>query len=342
MRNDMRNIRYKITIQRGLRGLFLLFPLSFSLIFASCEKVLDVQPGEQQLVLNGVPSAGKQAFVNLSRTHFFLDTVNTQFVPGAVMTLTVDDVDYTPSSVDGCNYFFPYTFQPGDQISINVDADGHHLYAWTYIPNPPQINNMAVQYYESPSFNFYLATFDLVDYASYLDLYSLKVEVRDSGMRYNEWTDSIELVDTVTSTYFILPNEDLTASDVCPYIPLGGYLFSQIMFTDSRIEGETTPVQLYIMKLVDTNEIAPFKHYYNISIENITPDRWYYLLSVAQASSMTSMFAEQGSPFTNISIDGQPGLGIFAGNARWHYRFDADTISDTIHMNYGKYPIIKQ
>ncbi len=312
------------------------------LLLASCEKVLDVQPGEQQLVLNGVPSAGQQAFVNFSRTHFFLDTVNAQFVPGTAMTLTVNGTEYTPSSVDGCNYFFPYTFQPDDQVSISIDADGRHVEANTFIPMPPQIDNMMVQYYESESFNFYLATFNLADHAGYQDLYSLKVEVRDSGMRRNEWTDSIELVDTVTSTFFILPNADLTSPEVCPYIPLGGYLFTQLMFTDTRIDGETTPVQLFIMKLVDTNEIAPFKHYYRISAETLTPDRWRYLISVAQASSMTSMFAEQGSPYTNISVDGQPGLGIFAGNARYRYMFDVDTISDTLHMTYGKYPFLKQ
>ena len=303
-------------------------------LLASCEKVIDVQPGEQRLVLNGIPSAGQQAFVNFSRTHFFLDTMNAQPVDGATMTLSVNGTDYAPSSVSGCNWFFPCTLQADDQLDISIVADGHRVQASTYIPRPPQIANPKVQYYESPSFNFYLATFNLADHPGYRDLYSLKVEVRDSGARYNEWTAQVDTVDTVSATYFILPNADLTSSDVCPYIPLGGYLFTQLMFTDTRIEGEDTPVQLYIMKLVDTNEIAPFKHYYNISVETLTPDRWRYLISVAQASSMTSMFAEQGSPYTNVAVDGQPGLGIFAGNARWRYTFDADTVADTVHMQF--------
>lgn len=328
-------LQHKITHNKTI-----LFVTLVALLFAACEKVLDVQPGEQMLVLNGVPSAGKQAFVNFSRTHFFLDTVNAQPVGSASMTLTVNGTDYAPSSVSGCNYFFPVTLQPDDQLAISVIADGRKVEASTYVPKAPQIDNMKVQYYESPSFNFYLATFNLGDHPGYQDLYSLKVEVRDSGLRRNDWTDSIELVDTVTATYFILPNANLTSSDVCPYVPLGGYLFSQIMFTDTRIEGENTPVELFIMKLVDTNEVAPFKHYYNISVETLTPDRWRYLISVAQASSMTSMFAEQGSPYTNVSVDGQPGLGIFAGNARWRYCFDVDTISDTVSTFFGKAPAI--
>ena len=319
-------------------SIFLIVFLALAGIFASCEKVLDVQPGEKQLVLNGVPSAGQQAFVNFSYTHFFLDTLNAQPVGGVSMTLNVNGVTYTPSSVSGCNYFFPYTLQPNDQVNISVDADGHHVEASTYVPRPPQISNMKVQYYESPSFNFYLASFNLADSANYRDLYNLRVEVRDSGARYNEWTGLIDTVDTVSTTYFILPDANLTASDVCPFIPLGGYLFSQLMFTDTRIDGRNMPVQLYIMKLVDTNEIAPFKHYYNISLETVATDRWRYLISVAQASSMTSIFAEQGQPYSNVSVDGKTGIGIFGGNARYRYRFDADTISDTVHLPLGKLP----
>lgn len=310
-----------------------------ALSIASCEKVIDVEPGEKLLVLNGVPSAGQQAFVNFSYTHFFLDTLNAHPVSGASMTLNVNGTPYAPSSVNGCNYFFPCTLQPNDQVSISINADGHNVEASTYVPRPPQISNMTVQYYESPSFNFYLASFNLADSADYLDLYNLRVEVRDSGARYNEWTGLIDTVDTVSTTYFILPDENLTASDVCPFIPLGGYLFSQLMFTDTRIDGRNMPVQLFIMKLVDTNEIAPFKHYYNISLETVATDRWRYLISVAQAQSMTSLFAEQGQPYTNISVDGKPGLGIFGGNARYRYCFDADTISDTVHMSFGKLPV---
>lgn len=320
-------------MKKGLRSIFLLFPFSLFLL-ASCEKVLDVEPGVQRLVLNGVPSAGQQAFVNFSRTHFFLDTVNAQPVKGASLTLTVNGTAYPYSSVDGCNYFFPYTMQPDDSVTISIDADGHRLEASTYVPKLPQVDNMAVQYYESPSFNFYLATFNLDDHADYRDLYRLRVEVRDSGARRNEWTAGIDTVDTVQTTFFLLPsNPEITSNDVCPYAPLGGYLYSELMFLDNNIDGLTRKINLFIMKLVDTNEIAPFKHYYNISVETVTPDRWRYLISVARASSMTSMFAEQGSPYTNISEDGEPGLGIFAGNARYKYTFDVDTISDTIHLN---------
>lgn len=319
------------------KGIFFISAFSFLLLLASCEKVLDVEPDDAQLVLNGVPSEGRRAFVNFSYTHFFLDTLNAHPVSGASMTLTVNGVPYSPDSIAGCNYFFPPVLQADDQLQIDIDAAGHHVKSQTYIPRPPDIRNMDVKYFESSSFNFYLAGFTLADHPDYADFYNLSVMVRDSGMRYNEWLDTVELVDTTYKTYFIVTENKITAPDVCPYIPLGGYLYSQLMFLDRNIEGEDQPVGLYIMKLVDTNEIAPFKHWYTISAETLTPARWNYLLSAATANSMTSFFAEQGQAFSNVTVDGNPGLGIFAGNARYKYTFDVDSIADTVHMPFGKW-----
>lgn len=307
-------------------------------LFVSCEKVLDVEEGPRHLVLNGVPSEGRRAFVNFSYTHFFLDTLNAHPAGTVSMTLTVNGTPYTPDSIAGCNYFFPYTLQADDQLQISVDADGHHLEAQTYVPRPPAISNMQVKVYESTSFNFYLARFNIDDHADYNDYYCLSVNVRDSGARYNEWTAEIDTVDTVSTTYFILPAREITSNDVCPYIPLGGYLYTQLMFLDRNIEGQSYPVDMYIMKLVDTNEIAPFKHYYTVSAETITPARWNYLISVVRSSSMTSFFAEQGQAYSNVTLDGNEGYGIFAGNARYKYTFDADTVGDTIRIPMASLP----
>lgn len=318
----------------------IIYIIAALLLFSACEKVLDVEPSPRQLVLNGVPSEGKRAFVNFSYTHFFLDTLNAQPAGGTGMTLTVNGVPYAPDSVgaNGCNYFFPCTLQADDQLQISVDADGHHLEAQTYVPRPPAISGMQVKVYESTSFHFYLAHFNIDDHAGYNDYYCLNVTVRDSGARRNEWTAEIDTVDTVSTTYFILPAREITSNDVCPYIPLGGYLYSQIMFLDRNIEGQSYPVDMFIMKLVDTTEIAPFKHWYTISAETVTPARWNYLISVARSSSMTSFFAEQGQAYSNVSLDGETGYGIFAGNARWKYEFAADTVSDTIRIPLGKSP----
>jgi hypothetical protein len=309
-----------------------IFLLTIAVAFASCEKVLDIdEPANRQLVLNGVPAAGKRAFVNFAYTRFFLDPSNDHPVDGASLTLTVNGVPMLPDSVSHCNYFFPHTFAEDDSLSIDIFAGAHTIHAETYVPLYPAIDNFRVQHFESPSFNFMLATFNLADHADRAEYYNVVVQERDSGLRYNEWTASYDTVDTISSTYFLVPNNGaITSSDVRPFIPLGGYLYSRIMFLDRNIDGQNYPIELYIMQLVDTNELVDsvhtFKHEYLIDIESVTPARFRYMLSAASQNSMTSFFAEQGQAYSNVLVDGGTGLGIFAGSARRSYRFDADTI----------------
>lgn len=309
--------------------------LIMAVAFVACEKVLEIdEPANRQMVLNGVPAAGQRAFVNFAYTRFFLDPSNDHPIDGALLTLSVNGTAMTPDSVSHCNYFFPHTFAEDDTLSIDIFAGGHTVHAETYVPLYPAIDNFRVQHFESPSFNFLLATFTLDDHADRDEYYNVVVQERDSGLRYNEWTATYDTVDTIAATYFLVPNNGaITSSDVCPFIPLGGYLYSRIMFLDRNIDGQNYPIELYIMQLVDTNELVDsvhtFKHEYYIDIESVTPARFRYMLSAASQNSMTSFFAEQGQAYTNVSIDGHDGLGIFAGSARRSYRFDADTIGST-------------
>lgn len=305
------------------------------LFFASCEKVLDVDDSgaNDLLVLNGVPSAGRQAFVYLSHSHFFLDSSITHPVSEAALTLTVNGIPYTPDSLSGCKYFFPYTCQPGDTMSISVTSPDGNLQAKTYVPLYPEINNFSVSEFASPSFNFYWAQYTLCDHPDNPEYYYLKVEVRDSGMRFNEWTRQFDTVDTLHSTYFLMPNNpELTSSDVSPNEALGGYLYTSLMSLDSRIDGLNYPVNLYIMLLKDTNEVNDslhlFKHWYTITIESVTPARLRYLISVAQNLSSFSFFTEPVQPFSNI----QGGVGIFAGSSKWQFTFDPDTLSSALGL----------
>lgn len=306
-----------------------------AVLYAACEKVLDIdEPTNRQLVLNGVPSAGQRAFVNFAYTRFFLDPSSDHPVDGALITLTVNGVPMTPDSVSHCNYFFPYVLQEDDSLSIDIIADGHTVHAETYVPLTPAIDDFRVQHLASPSFNFLLAKFTLADHGDRDEYYNLVVHERDSGLRYNEWTASIDTVDTVTATYFLVPNNpEITSNDVCPFIPLGGYLYTRIMFLDRNIQGEDYPIELYIMQLVDTNEIVDsvhtFKHEYTIDVESVTPARFRYMLGAASQNSMTSFFAEQGQVHSNVQVDGREGLGTFAGSARRRFHFDVDSIGSS-------------
>lgn len=298
------------------------------LALTSCEKTVEIdEPADRQLVLNAVPSAGHRAFVYFAHTRFFLDSSNYQPVGGVNVILTVNGNLMTPDSSSRCRYFFPHTLQEGDSLTIDITAlGGHGVHARTYVPYYPAINGMAAANYASPSFNFHVLSFRLDDHAGNDEYYSVVVQERDSGMRYNEWGDSLELVDTVHSAMFLVPeNPEVTSSDVCPYIPLGGYLYSRLMFMDKHIDGQQYPMQLYIMQTIDTNERPPFKHEYTVTVESVTPARWNYTLSASSQNSMFSYFAEQGQAYGNV--DGA--LGVFAGTAVRRYIFNPDTLTTT-------------
>ena len=305
----------------------LLILLAAVSLLASCEKTVDVEDGaNHELVLNGVPTPDRRAFVYFAQTRFFLDSSNNQQVVPDNMVLTVNGVPMTPDSVSRCRYFFPYTLQEDDTLTIDISARGHDVHARTYVPRYPDVNDVTATYFASPSFNFHIVNLRLDDRAGVDEYYNVMVTARDSGLRYNEWGDSLELVDTVHATYFLVPNNpEVTSNDVCPFIPLGGYLYSRIMFLDRNIDGQQYPLQLYIMQTIDTNERPPFKHEYMIDVESVTPARWNYILSAASQSSMFSFFAEQGQTYGNV----EGALGVFAGSASRHYIFNPDTIGMT-------------
>lgn len=302
--------------------------LLLMLLVTACEKMVEVDfPADRQLVLNAVPSAGHRAFVYFAHTRFFLDSSNNQPVDGTSVLLSVNGTLMTPDSISRCRYFFPYVLQENDSLTIDIStAGGHSVHAQTYVPRYPDVNNVTASYFASPSFNFHVVDLRLDDHAGVDEYYSIVITERDSGMRYDEWGDSLQLVDTVHSTFFLVPyNPEVTANDVCPYVPLGGYLYSRIMFLDRNINGQQYPLQLYIMQIVDTNERAPFKHEYTVTVESVTPARWNYTLSASSQNSMFSYFAEQGQAYGNV----EGALGVFAGTAVRRYIFNPDTITTT-------------
>lgn len=312
-----------MTMKR-LQLLLILVPLVLFLF--SCERTVDIEDAaSHQLVLNGVPTPGRRAFVYFAQTRFFLDSSNNQYVAPVSMVLSVNGLPVTYDSVSRCCYFFPDTLREGDSLAIDIaTADGREVHARTYVPHYPDVNNVTASYFASPSFNFHLINLRLDDRAAVDEYYSIVVRERDSGMRYNEWVDSLELVDTTYVTFFMMPNNpEVTSNDVCPFVPMGGYLYSRVMFLDRNIAGQQYPITLYLIHTVDTNERGYFKHEYMLDVESVTPARWNYVLSASSQNSMYSFFAEQGEAYSNI--DGA--LGVFAGSASRHYIFCTDTIT---------------
>ena len=305
--------------------------LHFSFILTSCEKTLDVQePAERDLVLNAVPAAGRLAFVHFGYTRFFLDDNNDQPVAGAVITLRINDTVQVLDSVVRSKYFFNHLLREDDSLEIDIQAAGRSVHAKTYVPLYPVLSNFMAALVPTADFNYVLASFNLSDHAGRDEYYNVVVTQRDSGVRYNEWTERYDTVDTVHSTIFFVPySEEITASNVSSYSPLGG----RIMFLDRNIDGQQYPVPLWILQQRDTLEVPPFKHEYIVEVESVTPARFRYILSASSQGGMTSFFAEQGEVFSNV----EGALGIFAGSAKCRFTFNPDTLV-TFPMPSGMTP----
>lgn len=290
-------------------------------LFVGCEKVLDVdEPLERDLVLNAVPAAGRQAFVHFGYTRFFLDNNNNQPVPGAIITLRINDTVQTLDTVVRSKYFFDHILREDDSLEIDIQAVGRHIHAKTYVPLYPEVSNFISAFVPTADFNYVMAAFDLTDHAGRDEYYNVVVTQRDSGVRYNEWLERYDTVDTVHSVIFFVPySDEITASDVSSYSPLSG----QIMFLDRNIDGQQYHVPLMILQQKDTTEVPPFKHEYFVDVESVTPARFHYILSASSQGSMTSFFAEQGEVYSNV----EGALGIFAGSAKRKFNFSPDTLA---------------
>ena len=307
---------------------------AMALLLTGCEKVIPLDPAQSdaQLVLNAVPSAGKQLSVYFANTRYFLDNSNNQPVPNVSMTIHVNGHDYTVAdSIVNCSYYFPYTLQSDDSLAITIDANGHPVTARTYVPRMPQVGNLNAFVDTSGStgsamglgaFRLLAINFELADYPNHEDYYCITLEQRDSGTRYYPYFDRYDTVDTSFLTYFLCLDAKLTSPDVSAISGMGDVFFNRLLFSDKNIEGETHKTGLMLLLLTDTTEIAPFVHQYTLHVESVTPERKEYLAAVATATSRMQIFSEPADIYTNVT----GALGIFAGNARRTYRLTPDTL----------------
>lgn len=293
-------------------------------LITSCEKVLPIDDeGNHQMVLNAVPAAGHQAFVNFAYTRFLLDSTNNHPVANADIVLSVNGIPYTPDSVNSCNYFFPYTLQPLDQLEININTPSNVVHASTYVPPLPRISNPAAASLNNYTFKYIGFSFDLSDSLDFGEYYRITVFERDSGARYNEWTRKMDTIDTISSSLFMIHSSELTDPSGCASLPLANYFYSDLLCKDLNINGrQHYPIQLFILQTIDTNEVEPFKHEYTVRVQSVTPEYYQYIISASSQSNTFSFFAEQGQVWSNV--DGA--LGLFAGASKWEYTFFIDTI----------------
>lgn len=299
------------------RYIFLLFAL---FVFCSCEKVLEFDEGSspRHMVLNAVPSAGEELFVNFGYSHLFLDSNVSYPVEGADIVVNLNGESLHPTRVHGCNYFFGRTLNEDDVLDVHVDACGKTMTASTYVPRFPQMTTPFCIVDTSDVFDYCNVSFRLTDLSDRSEYYRFRIQERDSGSRMNPWTKELDTIDTVYTTYFLcldmplFDNNKLTAG-LSETESLGGYFYEQLLASDSLFNGESISVAFQLLLLVDTNEVEPFIHQYTLEVESMTAERYRYLKQVSTANSLMQFFTEPSQVYGNVSGGA---LGVFSGNAR--------------------------
>ena len=285
------------------------------LTLTSCEKVInfDTSVSQPEVVLNAVPSAGKQLFVYFSHTRFFLDTTNNQPINDAEMVVTINGTDYRPTYANRCNYFFDYISQENDDLSIRIHADGKDITAHTVVPPMPRISQPIALTNDTGVFNLLIVNFNIDDYPNHKDYYCICLRQRDSGCRYSPYFDRYDTIDTTYNTYFLCNDKDLIDPFIAANMSVAGFSpFNQLLTSDDNFDGKTHNTTLTLIRLTDTNEVIPYIHQYTLDIESVSPDRYLYLKDVANATSMMQLLTEPPAVYSNVN----GALGIFAANAR--------------------------
>ncbi len=285
------------------------------LTLTSCEKVIDFNTSVSQpeVVLNAVPSAEKQLFVYFAHTRFFLDSTNNQPISDVDMVMTINGMDYRPTSVDRCNYFFNYTVQEADDLAIRVRADGKDITAHTVVPRMPRISQPIVIANDTGTFHLLIVNFNISDYPDQKDYYCISLRQRDSGCRYSPYYEHFDTIDTTYTTFFLCNDKDLVDPFIAANMSVGGFSpFNQLLTTDENFDGETHNTTLTLIRLTDTNEVVPYIHQYTLDVETVSPDRYRYLQNISNATSVMQLITEPPEVYSNVN----GALGIFAANAR--------------------------
>lgn len=285
------------------------------LLTVSCEKIIefDTSVSQSEMVLNAVPSAEKQLFVNFSYTHFFLDTVNNHPIGDVSMKISVNGYDYYPVSVNRCNYFFDYTVQEDDSLYISIHAGDREVTSHTTVPRMPRISTPMTYVSDTGTFNLLLINFNIDDHPNYKDYYCITLHQRDSGSHYIPYLDIYDTIDTVYNTFFFCNDRAFVDPDAVQSMAVGGFVASnQLLAPDDKFDGQNHNTTLTLILLRDTNEVVPYIHQYTLDVEAVSPDRYRYLNDIANATSMLQLLTEPPAVYSNV----QGALGIFAANAR--------------------------
>ena len=285
-------------------------------MLCSCEKVMefDIEESDRMVVVNALPSTDSLLFVNITYSRFFLDNQPFTAVTDATVSIDVNGTTMASTGRDGANYLFGYTATVGDTLTLHVSTPGRPdiIGGTRVVPLPDMLPPLA----EIDTLQPITAgeiTFTLTDPAEMTNYYYIYLEERDSGTRWNVWKEKWDTIDTVRHPIFTCLNTEITNTEVNAIEGFMDY-FTELLFTDRDIDGQSYETTLSLMMLKDTAE-HPLQREYTLIVEALSPEAYAYTKEVMAARGMASYFAEPARVYSNLSS----GIGIFAAIARRQY-----------------------
>ncbi len=287
----------------------------FFALLCSCEKVVefDIEEMERHVVVNALPCTDSALFVNITYSRFFLDNQPFQAVTDATVTVDINGTSVTSSGRDGANYLFGHTVTAGDTMTVHVNVPGHdEIVGGTRIPALPTMLPPVAEIDTLMPISMGNVTFTLDDPVGNNYYYTYILE-RDSGTQWNLWESKWDTIDTVKHAYFNCLNHEITNTEVNSVIGMMDY-FSELLFTDRDIDGQSYEITLSLPMFKDTAE-HPLLKEYTLVVESLSKEAHQYIKETLAANGMESYFAEPTRIYSNLSSK----IGIFAGIARREY-----------------------
>lgn len=287
--------------------------LFFALLFASCEKVVqfEIEDIQRQVVVNALPTTDSIFFANISYSRFFLDNQEFPPVTDANVTLDVNGTAMPFSGRNGANYRFAYTVNAGDSLTLTVELPGRApIIAGTRAVALADISGLCTEIDTLQPITTGNITFTLNDPSNEKNHYLIYIAERDSGRQWNRWEEKWDTIDTVRNAYFNCYNREITDLEVNSAEGFMDY-FTQLLFSDAKIDGQSYETTLSIPMFKDTAE-HPIERHYTLVLQQLSPEAHRYITEVAAAQGIGQYFAEPARIYSNI----RGALGIFAAISR--------------------------
>ncbi len=289
--------------------------LAFLLIFASCEKVLDINipVKEGRIVVNSVLNPDSNIQVNVSKSLHILDNMEVKWMDNAKVSISGLDGDPGAFIYQG-NGTYELAAQPapGKEYTIKVAVDGlETATAKQRVPAPVLIHSIDTLEYLHEGENRYRFTVTFKDPPSVANYY--KVNLVANRVFYGEWNEEKgepEIYHEQDNIF--IESDDPVAQGIDTWFHQDGMVFSDDIFNGKTYQFTFNTGSWSLFNYgIDSNLV-------HVQFSTLSEDYFLYLTSFNKyMEAKDNPLAEPVSVYNNI----ENGYGILGGYSR-----DEDTL----------------